>query len=55
MKQNAVVCEAGLALLFFTFRFEYVISGPKSYLDFRETLPRTFWSRIGDHLWETDE
>ena len=31
---------AGPALLFFTFRFEGVFSGPKSYRDFRETGPR---------------
>ena len=30
---------AGPALLFFLFRFEYLISGPKSYRDFRETGP----------------
>ena len=29
-------------LLFFIFRFEYLISGPKSYRDFRETGPRPF-------------
>ena len=29
----------GAALLFFLFRFEYLISGPKSYRDFRETGP----------------
>ena len=39
MKQNGVVCEPGPALLFFIFRFEYLISGPKSYRDFRETGP----------------
>ena len=39
MKQNRVVCKPGPALLFFTFRFEYLISGPKSYRDFRETGP----------------
>ena len=37
MKQNGVVFQAGAALLFFIFRFEYLISGPKSYQDFRET------------------
>ena len=37
MKQNGVVCYSGPALLFFVFRFEYLISGPKSYRDFRET------------------
>ena len=41
MKQNGVVCLPGPALLFFIFRFEYLISGPKSYRDFRETGPRT--------------
>ena len=40
MKQNGVVCWPGLSLLFFIFRFEYLISGPKSYRDFRETGPR---------------
>ena len=40
MKQNGVVCVVGLALLLFIFRFEYLISGPKSYQDFRETGPR---------------
>ena len=39
MKQNGVVCLPGPALLFFIFGFEYLISGPKSYLDFRETGP----------------
>ena len=39
MKQNGVVCQPGLVLLFFIFRFEYLISGPKSYLDFREMGP----------------
>ena len=41
MKQNGVVCKPGPALLFFLFRFEYLISGPKSYRDFRETGPWT--------------
>ena len=40
MKQNGVVCQPGPALLFFIFRFEYLISGPKSYRDFRETGPK---------------
>ena len=35
MKQNG----AEPALLFFIFRFEYLISGLKSYRDFRETGP----------------
>ena len=39
MKQNGVVCKPGPALLLFIFRFEYLISGPKSY--FRETA---LWS-----------
>ena len=30
MKQNAVVCQPGPALLFFIFRFEYLIAGPLS-------------------------
>ena len=37
MKLNGVVCQPGPALLFFIFRYEYLISGPKSYRDFRET------------------
>ena len=40
MKQNGVVCEPGPLHLFFIFRFEYLISGPKSYRDVRETSPR---------------
>ena len=40
MKQNGVVCWPGHSLLFFIFRFEYLISGPKNYRDFRETGPR---------------
>ena len=40
MKQNGVVCQPGPALLFFVFRFENLISGPKSFRDFRETDPR---------------
>ena len=40
MKRNGVVCYPGPALLFFIFRFEYLISGPKSHRDFRETGPR---------------
>ena len=39
MKQNGVVCLPGPPLLFFIFRFEYLIRGPKSYRDFRETGP----------------
>ena len=35
MKQNGVVCQPGFALSFFVFRFEYLISGLKSYRDFR--------------------
>ena len=42
MKQNGVVCQPGPALLFFIFRFENLISGPKRYRGFRETGP---WSR----------
>ena len=37
MKHNEVVCQLEPALLFFIFRFENLISGPKSYRDFRET------------------
>ena len=40
MIQNGVVCYPGPALLLFIFRFEYLISGPKSYRDVRETGPR---------------
>ena len=40
MKQNGMVCWPGHSLFFFIFRFEYLISGPKSYRDFRETGPR---------------
>ena len=40
MKQNGLVCLPGPTLLFFIFRFQYLISGPKSYRDFRETAPR---------------
>ena len=39
-KKNGVFCWLGPALLFFIFRFEYLISGPKSYRDFREMGPR---------------
>ena len=42
MKQNGVVCKPGQALLFFIIRFEYLISGPKSYRDFRETGPTAY-------------
>ena len=56
MKQNEVVCKPGQALLFFIFPFKYLISGPKSYRDFRETglwkpwgslhkLEAMFWNR----------
>ena len=40
MNENGVVCLPGPALLFFILRFEYTISGPKSYRHFRETGPR---------------
>ena len=43
MNQNGVVCLLGRALFFFIFRFEYLISGPKSYRDIRETGP---WALI---------
>ena len=39
MKQNGVVRKPGPVLLFFIFWFEYLISGPKSYRDVRETGP----------------
>ena len=62
MKQNGVVCKPGQALLFFIIRFEYLISGPKSYRDFRETGPRSenrwendiFWSEKGPGFRELD-
>ena len=41
MKQIGVVCLPGPASLFLIFQFEYLISGPKSYRDFRETGLRT--------------
>ena len=41
MKQNGVVCLPGTPLLFYIFRFEYLISGLNSYRNFRETGPRT--------------
>ena len=41
MKQNGAVHWPGPALLFFVFRFENLISGPKCYRDFRELGPRT--------------
>ena len=40
MKQNGVVSQPGPTLLLFIFRFKYLISGPKSYRDFRESGPR---------------
>ena len=43
MKQNGVVCWPGPALLCFIFRFEYLILGPESYRDFRETGPWPPW------------
>ena len=36
MKQNEVVCCPGPVPLFFLFWFEYLVSGLKSYRDFRE-------------------
>ena len=38
--------KRGPAFLFFIFRFEYLISGPKSYRDFRETGP---WKLKPEH------
>ena len=52
MKQNGVVCQPGPALLFFIFRFEDLISGPKSYRDFRETGPRPKKLRIQWGRWD---
>ena len=43
MTQNGVVCQPGPALLFFIFRFEYLITDPNSYRDFGETGP---WALI---------
>ena len=43
MTQNGAVCLPAPALLFFIFRFEDLISGPKRYRDFRETGPWSFW------------
>ena len=37
MKQIGAFCWPGPALSFFLFRFEYLISGLKSYRDFEET------------------
>ena len=50
-------------LLFFTFRFECLISGPKSYRDFRETGPRAVnrintvdvIDEIKSRIWEIKE
>ena len=42
MKQFGVFCKPGPALLFFLFRFEYLISGPKSYRTLEETSPWPF-------------
>ena len=42
MKHFGVFCKPGSALLFFSFRFEYLISDPKSYRDFGETSPWPF-------------
>ena len=46
MKQNGVVCQPVPALLLFIFRCEYLISGPNSYRDFRETGPRPEKGRL---------
>ena len=40
MKQNGVACQPGPAPLLFIFRFECLISDPKSYRDFRESGAR---------------
>ena len=48
MTQNGVVCWPGPALLFFIFRYEYLISGPKRYPNFREMGPR--FSIHGVHI-----
>ena len=42
--------KRGPAFLFFIFRFEYLISGPKSYRDFRETGPWPFISRVAKYV-----
>ena len=48
MKQSGVVCQPGPTLLFFVFRFECLISGPKSYQDFQEIGQL----QIGPHAFE---
>ena len=40
IKLKELVCQLDPALLFFTFWFEYIISGQKSYRAFRETGPK---------------
>ena len=47
---NGVVCWPAPEPLFLIFRFEYLISGPKSYWDFRETGPRIAGLRVSDAL-----
>ena len=37
-----------IPLLFFIFRFEYFISAPKSYWDFRQTGPRSYSLRTAE-------
>ena len=49
MKQNGAVCQPGIRAFFFIFRFEYLLSGPKRYRDFRETWPQIF-KQVGDLL-----
>ena len=54
MKQNGLFCKPAPALLFFLFRFEYLISGPKSYRDFGETSPWHFMMELNIVLMPQD-
>ena len=40
MKQNGVVCYLGPALIFFIFRFEYLIPGPEKLLGLSRNGPQ---------------
>ena len=37
---SSLLARTGALILYKLFRFEYLISGPKSYRDFRETGPK---------------
>ena len=53
MKQNGVICQPELALLFFVFRFEYLISGLKSYGTFGGVLlcsRRWDWREVKENM-----